>query len=126
MRNICRTITLLAVFLLATHLVRAGDYVSDSLGIRFDAYTSWCSPEKIYAHIDRTCYTAGENIWFKGWIADASVNSQMPLSNFIYAELLDEKGVAQSRVKIKRKGDGFPGCLDIPESAETGNYTFRA
>lgn len=104
----------------------AGDYVSDSLGIRFDAYTSWCSPEKIYAHIDRTCYTAGENIWFKGWIADASVNSQMPLSNFIYAELLDEKGVAQSRVKIKRKGDGFPGCLDIPESAETGNYTFRA
>ena len=33
----------------------AGDYVSDSLGIRFDAYTSWCSPEKIYAHIDRTC-----------------------------------------------------------------------
>lgn len=121
-----RIILLTAVTILTCSISRAGSFVPDSVCVRFDAYAKWCSPEKVYVHIDRTCFTAGESIWFKAWIADASGLSVLPFSNFVYAEVLDATGTAVCRVKIKRNGDGFPGCLDIPESLTTGDYTFRA
>ena len=102
-----------------------GTSMLDSLMMRFSAYSSWCTPEKVYLHIDRTCYTAGENIWFKAWVRDASDYTMLPRSKFVYAEVLDEKGDAVARVKIKRSKDGFPGCIELPPSLETGNYTLR-
>ena len=110
----------------------------DSLQSRFSVYSQWCAPEKVYLHyqwcapekvylhFDRSCYVAGETIWFKGWVQEASGRSSLPQSNFLYAELLDGRGEAVIRVKIKRTEDGFPGCLELPEDLESGRYTIRA
>ena len=98
----------------------------DSILLRYNTYTTLCSPEKVYLHFDRSCYTAGETLWFKGWVQDASQLSALPPSNFIYAEILDGSGEAVVRVKIKRADDGFPGCIEIPDNLETGDYTIRA
>ena len=98
----------------------------DSLMLRFNTYSMWCAPEKVYLHYDRSCFTAGETIWFKGWVKEASQKSVLPGSNYMYVEVLDEKGEALVRVKVKRTGDGFPGCLDLPEDLASGNYTIRA
>lgn len=103
-----------------------GTSVRDSLIWRFNQIAAWYAPEKVYLHYDRSCYLAGETLWFKGWVQEASRNSLLPPSNFLYAEVLDEKGEAVVRVKIKRSGNGFPGYIDLPESLETGNYTLRA
>lgn len=100
--------------------------VLDTLQARFNTYSTWCSPEKVYLHYDRSCYTAGETIWFKGWIQESSRISGLPPSNFLYVEVLDERGEAAVRVKIKRQQDGFPGCIELPDRLETGNYTLRA
>ena len=119
--------------LLATAAAAAACIVSkaapsdaDSLSARFDTYASWCSPEKLYLHIDRNYYTAGETIWFRGWLKNASSRALHPESNYIYAELLDQDNSARLRVKVKRDGSGFPGHIDIPENFETGDYTLRA
>ena len=98
----------------------------DSLQSRFSVYSQWCAPEKVYLHYDRSCYVAGETIWFKGWVQEASGRSSLPQSNILYAELLDGRGEAVIRVKIKRTEDGFPGCLELPEDLESGRYTIRA
>lgn len=98
----------------------------DSILFRFNTYSTLCSPEKVYLHFDRSCYTAGETIWFKGWVQEASSLSVLPPSNFIYAEVLDSRGEAVVRVKIKRTDDGFPGCIELPDNLETGDYTIRA
>lgn len=52
--------------------------------------------------------------------------SLLPPSNFLYAELLNERGEAVIRVKIKRTDDAFPGCMELPYNLETGFYTIRA
>lgn len=122
-----RHIAFLVFGLLYPLLVRANAPAApDSLQMRFNAFSLWCSPEKVYLHYDRSCYTAGEKIWFKGWVQDASLFSTLPPSNFLYAEVLDGHGTAVVRVKIKRSGDGFPGCIELPDVMETGNYTIRA
>ena len=98
----------------------------DSLLSRFIAYSTWCPPEKVYLHFDRCCYTAGETLWFKGWVQEASRLSALPPSNFLYAEVLDAQGAAVVRVKIKRTRGAFPGCIELPDNLATGDYTLRA
>ena len=122
-----RNIALSALVLVSSVQVKAETpSMLDSLLSRFNAYSTWCSPEKVYLHYDRSCYTAGETIWFKGWVQDASRISAQPPSNFLYAEVLNGHGEAVVRVKIKRTPDGFPGCIELPENLETGDYTLRA
>ncbi|MBP5381736.1 MAG: hypothetical protein J6Y45_00110, partial [Bacteroidales bacterium] len=123
-----RTIALAALLLLSPLAEKTGraQELTDSLLLRFESYSAWCSPEKVYLHYDRSCYTAGETIWFRGWVQEASALSLLPPSNFLYAELLNESGEAVVRVKIKRTDDAFPGCIELPYSLETGFYTIRA
>ena len=120
-------ISLVAFLLFSPLAARAEDApVPDSLVLRYNSYSSWCTPEKVYLHYDRSCYTAGETIWFKGWVRDASPYTFLQPSNFLYAEVLDALGNAVVRVKIKRTGDGFPGYIELPDNLETGYYTLRA
>jgi len=116
---------LLALALTSTSLC-AQSFNPDSLGKRWDTFTGWCSPEKLYLHIDRTYFATGETIWFKGYLANASAKAFQKESNFIYVELLDSDGEVVSRVKIKRKGIGFPGSMLLNQNLKGGDYTLRA
>lgn len=46
-------------------------------------------PEKLYLHLDKPYYGAGERIWFSGYLLDAVTHTDECLSNFIYVELCD-------------------------------------
>lgn len=81
-------------------------------------------PEKVYAHLDRNCYAAGETIWLKGYVENAKDSGET--SRFLYAELLDADGKTVLRSKIRQGREGFAGHLDLPDSLLTGNYLFRA
>ncbi len=76
-------------------------------------------PEKVYAHLDRNCYAAGETIWLKGYVEDAKASGGT--SRFLYAELLDADGKTILRSKIRQGRDGFAGYLELPDSLKTGN-----
>lgn len=116
----------LAAALIASPGAKAAAPDTDSPENHFRAYAAWCSPEKLYLHIDRTCFTAGETVWFKGWLENASTSAKLQLSNFIYVEILDGKGFTVTRVKIKKDKEGFPGNIVLPEGLPTGDYTIRA
>lgn len=115
-----------AVMLLQGILSFAGDYPIDTMRMRSATYLAWCSPEKLFVHLDRTYYAAGETIWFKGYLRNATKHSLLDPSNYIYAELLDSTGTVIVRTKIKRDGDGFPGHINLREELHSGFYTFRA
>ena len=102
-------------------------FCADSLSKRFSTFSSWCSPEKVYLHLDRAYYASGENIWFSGYVSNASSLSVLPTSNYIYAELLDGYFGVVDRVKIKKGRDGeFAGCIELSDNIESGYYTLRA
>ena len=64
-------------------------------------------------------------MWMKGY-----VESAVPVpdtSRFLYVELLDEKGEARLRSKIRfSPEEGFAGHLDLPDDISGGRYTLRA
>lgn len=46
--------------------------------------------EKVYLHLDRSYYTAGEDIWFKAYVMDARDHTPQTLSEIVYAELIGQ------------------------------------
>ena len=68
-----RKITFAVLFLLSALAVKAEGFpLPDSLLFRYNTFSTWFSPEKVYLHFDRSCYKAGETVWFKGWVQEAS------------------------------------------------------
>ncbi len=82
-------------------------------------------PEKVYVHLDRTYFAAGEIIWLKGYVEDVLPEEYASL--FLYVELLASgRDEPVLRAKIRREGDGFAGHLDLPEEMPGGRYLLRA
>ncbi|MDD2358771.1 MAG: hypothetical protein PHX13_12750, partial [Thiovulaceae bacterium] len=80
--------------------------------------------EKLYIHTDKSSYFTGENIWFRGYLLNSSIDSRQEISSFIYVELLGDSLV--SRVKIKDSEEGFAGHIKIADDQKAGRYILRA
>ncbi|MBQ7824229.1 MAG: TonB-dependent receptor, partial [Bacteroidaceae bacterium] len=83
--------------------------------------------EKLYLHLDKPYYAAGDKIWFKGYLLNGITHKDNTLSNFFYVELINEKDSVLIRKKIKRDQEkGFNNMIPIPAAIEPGNYYLRA
>ena len=49
--------------------------------------------EKLYLHLDKPFYGAGEKIWFKGYLVNAVTHQDNTQSNFIITELVNRTGI---------------------------------
>ncbi|MFQ8806723.1 MAG: MG2 domain-containing protein [Alistipes indistinctus] len=82
--------------------------------------------EKLYLQLDKPYYSAGENIWFKGYLVNAVTLAPMRQSRYIYVELIDRNNTVQQRIKIRADEHGFHNCLKLPPETPRGQYTLRA
>ncbi|MDD4921647.1 MAG: hypothetical protein PHS30_04105 [Bacteroidales bacterium] len=82
--------------------------------------------EKLYLHIDKPYYSAGEDIWFKGYLVNAITHAPTAKSNFIYVELINKSDSVVQRVKIRKDSLGFDGKLILSPEIPSGDYTVRA
>ncbi len=82
--------------------------------------------EKVYLQTDKPYYSAGENIWFKGYVVNATTHLPKSLSQFLYVELIDKSNAVVTRVKIKKDSLGFSGYVKLNPELHAGNYALRA
>ncbi|MDD4921182.1 MAG: TonB-dependent receptor plug domain-containing protein [Bacteroidales bacterium] len=82
--------------------------------------------EKLYLHMDKPYYSAGEDIWFKGYLVNAITHTPTAKSNFIYVELINKSDSIFQRVKIRKDSLGFDGKLTLSPEIPSGDYTVRA
>ena len=83
-------------------------------------------PEKLYLQTDKPYYSAGENIWFKSYLVNATTHAPNTQSKFIYVELIDKSDSIFQRIKIKKDSLGFTGRFVLPPEMPAGYYTLRA
>ena len=55
--------------------------------------------EKLYLHLDKPFYGAGEKIWFKGYLVNAITHQDNAQSNFIITELINRSDSIVERKK---------------------------
>lgn len=99
-----------------------GQHTIDDVADYFRNYPE----EKIFVHLSRTDFLAGETIYFKVFIRSGSLLDEERLSNVVYGEVLDASGNAIDQVRISLDIDGGNGSITIPATANSGIYTFRA
>lgn len=77
--------------------------------------------EKLYLHLDRTTYRAGEDIWFKAYL----LNPFYSQCN-IYVEVVNTKGEVLNRNRCWALGGVTYGNFHLTDTLEAGVYQIRA
>jgi hypothetical protein len=82
--------------------------------------------EKVYAHTDKEFYMAGEILWFKLYVVNATRHQPFDLSKIAYVELISDEQHPVSQAKIPLTRGLGDGSFQLPFSIHSGNYILRA
>lgn len=82
--------------------------------------------EKIYIHHDKPFYAAGDNLWFKAYIVEASLHHLDSQSRVVYVELIDKHKTIFARQMLYAAGGLTFGDFQLPDTLQEGNYAIRA
>ena len=84
--------------------------------------------EKVFLHMDNTCYFLGDTIWFKAYTRQTDTGAPSGKSGVLYVELLNHDGYLMERKLIEMsqgEGHGF-FHLKNDSSLYSGFYELRA
>ncbi|MDR1678773.1 MAG: hypothetical protein LBR81_03245 [Prevotellaceae bacterium] len=82
--------------------------------------------QKIYATFDKPYYAAGEPMWFRLHLLDASTHRADTMGAPVYVELIDERDSVVRRIKLQSLGGVYWGKFDLNALMPEGVYTVRA
>lgn len=83
--------------------------------------------EKVFLHMDNSCYFLGDTIWFKAYVTRTDTKKSTDLSKILYVELLTPDGFLVERQQIPLENDttGY-GNFVLTDSLYGGFYELRA
>lgn len=97
----------------------------DSLTNRFVTQLSVFPQEKVYLHIDKGTYMAGDTLWFRSYIVDATLHSPLH-DKYIYVELVNPLDSIVSQALVRPDNGIYHGYLSLGRELADGDYTLRA
>ena len=77
---------------------------------RLSAFGQRIPQEKVFVHMDNTCYFLGDTIWFSAYTRQTNTGKPSQVSGVLYVELYNHEGYMVERKLIemnKGRGDGF-------------------
>lgn len=117
-------------FLLITvtiSLITQGQSRPDSIVRVLNRYNQRLPQEKVYLHLDRSYYSAGDTVWFKAYLVKAGTHRADLASKNLYVDLLKKaNGKLVEHIVLKNEGGFSHGALDLPDSLSAGAYEIRA
>lgn len=118
-KRLFRNTLLLLLFVIACARLQA-QQVDSLLNILDSKYLQ----EKIYLQLDKAYYNAGETVWFKAYLT--ADNLPGPISNTMYAELIDDKGTVLQRKMMPVLQSGAASNFDLTDSVNSTRLYIRA
>ena len=83
--------------------------------------------EKVYLHLDNTCYYKGDTIWYKSYVVRADDLNYTDMSRIVYVELVSPDGLVVERQNLIVSADGHgDGNFALKDSLYSGYYELRA
>ena len=110
---------------IANCYAQIGKFDKDSLMNRFVYQLGVFPQEKVYLHTDKGTYMAGDTLWFRSYIVDATLHK--PLQNkYIFVELVNPLDSIVSQVLVRPGENIYQGYLPLSRELVDGDYTLRA
>jgi hypothetical protein len=106
--------------------VRADDDPIKKIVTQLSKWTDDNPQEKVYLHLDKPYYAAGEDIWFKGYVTIGVKHQLSALSSVLNVELIDGRDSIKRAIKLPVQNGVTWGEFALPDSLEAGNYRIRA
>ena len=119
-----KRLLLLCFLTLATASIKAQDL--QGLLAKINAYQDIHPIEKLYLHIDKHTYTAGESIWFKAYTTVGINNLLSNISNIAYVELISPTEEVVSSIRIPIITGLGVGDITLADTLIEGTYRIRA
>jgi hypothetical protein len=82
--------------------------------------------EKIFVHLDKSVYVAGENIHYKVYVVNGKFPLQVPESKILYFVLSEHNNGKQLLWRINLNKSTLHGSYQLPESMNAGVYELAA
>ena len=82
--------------------------------------------EKVYLHLDNTCYFVDDTIWYKGYVTRSDKGTLTDLSKILYVELLTPDGFLVERQQLEMPNGTANGAFVLTDSLYAGYYELRA
>ncbi len=116
------------IFFLAAYPAYGGksDPPADEIRDNLEYFSSVVRPKKVYLHLDKTTYQAGQTIWFKAYLLDGISHAPDKGKANLYVELInsDDKVMAMNLLLAE---NGYSiGDIKLQSSLPDGNYILRA
>ena len=116
----------LFAFFSAFTVAKYGD-VSEKILAQLTRYVRETPQEKVYLHLDKPYYMAGETMWYKGYLFDAVGHNVDSFSRILYVDLIDAAGGKVLMHNTLKCTKGMTdGSFKLPDSLNEKIYTVRA
>ncbi len=102
------------------------DSPARTISDKLEYFSSIVHPQKIYLHLDKTSYKAGQTIWFKAYLLDGINHIPDKRKANIYVELINSDSKVMA-MRLLLAEDGYStGDIQLPSNLPDGNYILRA
>lgn len=82
--------------------------------------------EKVFVHMDNTCYFLGDTIWFSVYTRQTNTDKPSTVSKVLYAELWNHDGYLVERKLIEMKAGRGSGFFELYDTLYSGYFELRA
>lgn len=82
--------------------------------------------EKVYVHLDKPYYMAGDTIWFKTYTVVGATHQLSSISGAVYVDLISSTDSVVSSLKLPLIAGMAKGNIDLPVELKAGSYRLRA
>jgi hypothetical protein len=93
---------------------------------RITQFNRYISPQKVYLHMNKSQYYAGEAIWFKAYLIDGINHMADTLPANLYVDMINSNGTVMERRILLAEGGYAEGDIVLPRTLPDGNYKIRA
>ena len=116
----------LSILALAQETPPAGQSAPGALGRKAAQFGTTLPQEKVFLHLDNTCYFVGDTIWFKAYVTHSDRQTPTDLSKILYVELFTPDGYLVERQQLEMPDGSAHGAFALKDSLYAGYYELRA
>ena len=81
--------------------------------------------QKVYLHLDKDEYVAGETIWFKSYLVNATTHLPDTMKANLYVDVINVQEQPVNVVLLSSENGFADGHIFLPDSLAEGNYLIR-